>query len=116
VTIVVSHDVIPDKLMDDPQSPAQNTLFRRFLSTRHIIIWMGDELGWYVAVGKEKRSPPQPQSIQNSTGMTKPTRLDQRLTLVEPTIEDLLFNMKPWKDIRPRPIASQDDFYNDPPP
>jgi len=110
VTIVFCHDVIPDKLTDNPHSPTQNSLFRRFLNAGHTIIGMGDEPGWYVGIGREKKPLPQPQSIQNLTGLTKPTRLDEKLVLVEPTVEGLLFNIESWKGMRPRPSVGRDGF------
>jgi len=102
--------VIPDKLMDNPQSPTQNSLFKRFIDIGHTVIWIGDVPGWYVGVGNEKKPLPQPQSIQNLTGLKSPIRFDEKQTLVEPTVEGLLFNIKPWKGMRPQPIIEQSSF------
>lgn len=42
VVIIFSQDVIPDTVVDNPRSPSENSLVKRFLLQGHTIVWMGD--------------------------------------------------------------------------
>lgn len=111
-TIIFSHDVIPDKLLDSMPSPTPNSLFRKFLNVGHTIIWLGDVPTWYAGLpGKEKKPLSQPSSIQNLIGIDPPTRSDERVITVKPTLEGLLLGMKPWKGKRPHPPTSRPNFH-----
>jgi len=105
IIIVFSHDIIPDKILDNPSSPSSNSLFRRFLNVGHTIIWLGDVLAYYVGFpGKGTKPLPQPQTITGLIGITPPTRVDDRLVLVKPTLWGLLLGVKLWMGKRPHQI------------
>ena len=112
ITIVFSHDVIPDKLLDKPSSPTPNSLFRRFLNVGHTIIWLGDVPGWYMGIGGEKKPlQPQPASIQNLIGIDRPLRTDERVVTAKPTVYGLLFGIKSWGGKRPHSLSVQSGFH-----
>ena len=104
IVIVFSQDIIPDKVLDNVSAPSSNSLFRRFLNAGHTIIWLGDEPTYHVGLpDKGHKLLPQPQTIQHLIGTPdlRPTRTDDRLVLVKPTLEGLLLGMKSWKGKRP---------------
>jgi hypothetical protein len=112
ITIVFSHDVIPDKLLDDISSPTRNSLFRKFLDAGHTIIWLGDAPAWYVGFPKKEKKPlPQPSSIQNLTGVNQPPKIiNGRIVVVKPTLEGLLLGIKPWKGKRPHEYSTEPNY------
>jgi hypothetical protein len=111
ITIVFSHDVIPDKLLDNISSPTRNSLFRKFLDAGHTIIWLGDVPAWYVGFPKkEKKQLPQPSSIQNLTGIYQPNTINEKVVIVKPTLEGLLLGIKPWKGKRPHGYSTESNY------
>lgn len=56
VVIVFSQDVIPDTVVDNPRSPSENSLVKRFLLQGHTILWMGDIPLLYLGQPKREKS------------------------------------------------------------
>ena len=56
VVVVFSQDVIPDTVVDNPKSPSENSLVKRFLLQGHTIVWMGDIPLLYLGHSKHEKS------------------------------------------------------------
>ncbi|MHA1664621.1 MAG: hypothetical protein ACTSVW_02160, partial [Candidatus Njordarchaeales archaeon] len=59
MVVIFSQDVVPDTVVDKPESPTPNSLIRQFMNRGNAIIWLGDIPLLYVGMANgEKRSLP----------------------------------------------------------
>ena len=55
VVILFSQDIIPDTVVDNPKTPTENSLIKRFLNQSHTIVWIGDLPLFYVGLSNREK-------------------------------------------------------------
>lgn len=105
VVIVFSQDVVPDSILDNPESPTSNSLLRRFLDSGHSIVWVGDIPLYYVGTAERKITVGD-NGRQNVLGLTQPINNLPSPRFVRPVGVGMQLGLPPWQGQRPMQYTS----------